>query len=856
MLYNLDKIKKAFELYYKSLYSQRTQVNNDSIKTFLDSLDLPSIGQKQNNLLVKEITQEELDKALNNLKNNKMPGNDGLPSEWFKTFRREISPLLISSFNWTLKEAATPPSWREAIISIIPKEGKDKTLCSSYRPVSVLNVDYKLFASILAKRLETFLPDLIDSDQTGFIRGRQTFDNIRRTLHIIQQIKKDHIKATLVSLDAEKAFDYVNWLYLFQVLLRFGFSENSVRSFQSLYFKPEARIKTNGGLTKKINLERGTRQGCPLSPLLFAIYIEPLAQAIRENNIIEGITVNKVEHKMALYADDMLVYLSNPDISLPKLFDFLEEYGRFSGYKLNIKKTQMLSFGFNPIKELRQRLNINWNQKANKYLGVWLTQDLTKLYKKNYNIINGKIKEDLKRWSSLPHLDFSSRIESIKMNVLPRLLYLFQSLPVEIPPEQFQGWDKQISRLIWNGNKPRTRYKTLQLEKNKGGMSLPNLKDYYYAAQLRPLVCWCDLQIETKWKEIESEFQGVPVQALIGKKSHFQRQIQYINPITQFTLKIWFKIVKEFHLEKQIQILNWVAYNPDFKPGTIDHRFTQWIYLGISALCTITNNGNIESFQALKDKFGLVNHDLFRYLQVRQYYMKEIKNNDEINQIVQVVIQAYKKGTSEIVSKLYKGISNLRNHSIEYLRLKWEKEVGISLLPEQWYKICTIPHTSTSSRMWREFCWKNLTRFFITPRIKELQTRTSYPCWRKCGVEKAHHTHIFWHCSKVHSFWEVVQSTINSIFTLHISKSFYVLYFGDIPDEVGKDDKYLFKILLATSKKAITRKWYKEDPPTREDWFQIVTEVREMERLTYTLRLQTQIFENQWRKWLTCSFVV
>lgn len=258
MLYNLDKIKKAFELYYKSLYSQQTQVNNDSIKTFLDSLDLPSIGQKQNNLLVKEITQEELDKALNNLKNNKMPGNDGLPSEWFKTFRREISPLLISSFNWTLKKAATPPSWREAIISIIPKEGKDKTLCSSYRPVSVLNVDYKLFASILAKRLETFLPDLIDSDQTGFIRGRQTFDNIRRTLHIIQQIKKDHIKATLVSLDAEKAFDCVNWLYLFQVLLRFGFSENSIRIFQSLYFKPEARIKINGGLTKKINLERGT----------------------------------------------------------------------------------------------------------------------------------------------------------------------------------------------------------------------------------------------------------------------------------------------------------------------------------------------------------------------------------------------------------------------------------------------------------------------------------------------------------------------------------------------------------------------------------------------------------------------
>lgn len=97
---------------------------------------------------------------------------------------------------------------REAVISVFPKEGKDRLNCSNYRPIS-LNQDYKLFTSILARRLETFLPDIINLDQTGFIRQRQTRDNIRRTLHIINHINQTDMEAVL-GLDAEKAFDSVD----------------------------------------------------------------------------------------------------------------------------------------------------------------------------------------------------------------------------------------------------------------------------------------------------------------------------------------------------------------------------------------------------------------------------------------------------------------------------------------------------------------------------------------------------------------------------------------------------------------------------------------------------------------------
>ena len=164
--------------------------------------------------------------------------------------------------------------------------------------------------------------------------------------------------------------------------------------------------------------------------------------------------------------------------------------------------------------------------------------------------------------------------------------------------------------------------------------------------------------------------------------------------------------------------------------------------------------------------------------------------------------------------------------------------------------MCQIQHSTTNSLTWREFCWKNLTRFFITPKIKSSQTSTPQQCWRLCGSFEANHAHIFWNCQKLNKYWKEVGTTLAKILGYEIPNNCIVMYLGNIPDYVNKEDVLLVKVILAASRKAITKKWLKPDPPTQEDWINITKEISIMEKMTHNLRLKRPKYEKQWKKWV------
>ncbi|XP_030076340.1 trafficking kinesin-binding protein 1 [Microcaecilia unicolor] len=210
----------------------------------------------------------------------KSPGIDGFTSEWYKILVDDIGECLTTVFNTYVAQGELPDSLKTAQIIVLLKPGRDPTLAESYRPISLISYEAKLFAKVLSNRLAKFLPQLVLDPQVGFVRDRSVAKNLRRILLALEQIKLGKIPSVLISFDAHKAFDRVRWDFMFAVLEAYGIVGFFGEAIKTLYHGPLAEVMANGVASRRFAIARGTRQGCPLSPLLFVLVIDPLIRDI------------------------------------------------------------------------------------------------------------------------------------------------------------------------------------------------------------------------------------------------------------------------------------------------------------------------------------------------------------------------------------------------------------------------------------------------------------------------------------------------------------------------------------------------------------------------------------------------
>ncbi|PIK55421.1 hypothetical protein BSL78_07692 [Apostichopus japonicus] len=272
------------------------------------------------------------------MKNGKSPGSDGLPREFYRTFWAIIGPDIRAVFEDAFQNGLLNQSQRLGMITLLPKSG-DPLDPHNKRPITLLNVDYKLLAKALCNRLALAMPHLVGDLQTCAVKGHCIQQNLWLMRDLTDFVIERDLPCALVSLDQQKAFDMVDRGFLMNVLETFQLHPNFRKWISVLYEQSFSSVIVNGFCSEVFNVERGVRQGCPLSPLLYVLFSESLSRLLeRDSKLVPFVVPGGAKVKCAQYADDVTCIVSSLG-SFRALSQDLSIFERATGAKL-IQKRQ------------------------------------------------------------------------------------------------------------------------------------------------------------------------------------------------------------------------------------------------------------------------------------------------------------------------------------------------------------------------------------------------------------------------------------------------------------------------------------------------------------------------------------
>lgn len=401
----LSEIRQRAVKFYKDLYGSEYKHDEEMSSSFYQGL--PKLPKKSKEALEKPLCAQELWKALQTMESGKAPGIDGLPTEFYKAFWEVLGEDFLDVLNESIAEGLLPVSCRRAVITLLPKKG-DLQEIKNWRPVSLLCSDLKIFSKTLANRLREVMGDIIHPDQTYCVPGRCISDNIFLVRDVMEVAGLLGIDLGLISIDQEKAFDRVEHQYLWNTLDVFGFGPGFIGVIKVLYKDIESMLKINGGLSAPFSVNRGIRQGCALSGMLYSLAIEPLLNKLRSN--IEGLLLPNVnlQHQISAYADDVMIMVNGQN-DINTLVKIIQEFGNVSAAKINWSKSDALIVGKWEKGPPLLPGGLTWKKGGLKYLGVFIGDAVTQ--EKNWFGVIEKIEGRLKKWKWIhPQLSFRGRV--------------------------------------------------------------------------------------------------------------------------------------------------------------------------------------------------------------------------------------------------------------------------------------------------------------------------------------------------------------------------------------------------------------------------------------------------------------
>ena len=510
-----DRMAELAKRYHEAL--QHTDTNDHTtidldgrIEEILKEIpDTQKFRNPEESELNQNVTEEIVEKALKLAKNGSATGQDGCPYELWKKLQQrheemtkkgkqsfDIIGTLTNIFqDIQLHGIEANTYFADGWMCPLYKK-KDATKIENYRPITLLNTNYKLLTKALSIQLLDSVDQIIHKDQAGFIPGRSIFNHIRlsRIMSTFAEVaEKD---GSIVALDQEKTYDKLTHRYLWKTLETFNLPRQFIQTVKNLYTNAHTTVAINGEFSSTYRVTRGVRQGDPLSCFLFNIGIEPLACLIRNAQNIRGFSIPGTDRKLTinLFADDTVLYLSNED-RYDDVIKTLDRWCQASGEKFNKEKTEIIPIGTKAHRERviqSRRLNpadtpiqadvhIAQDGESVRSLGAWIGNDTHET--RPWEPIIDLVRRDLDRWNTVrPTLDGKRLIAQAIVGGRTQFLTKAQGMPAPIR----EALTKELRKFIWEeeGHTPRLGLPQLEAPVENGGIKLLNLKNRNEAIEL------------------------------------------------------------------------------------------------------------------------------------------------------------------------------------------------------------------------------------------------------------------------------------------------------------------------------------------------------------------------------------
>ena len=471
--------------------------------------NLPQVSKSIQESNEKEITLNELTvMVFKGMIAGKSPGDDGLSVAFYRAFWGRLGVPLLECLKASIELGELTDSQKRSVIRLIRKKGKNADEINGWRPISLMNVDAKIFSKCLAARLKTMLSDIIDPHQmayTGKVHIGESHIIIDR---LLEKVRAGDLTGLLCAVDFKSAFSTVRHQFLWDTLDKMNVSQTVIKYLKVLYNGANSCVLNFGTTTRRFTLERGARQGDPVAPYLFIIAMEVLLRRLRTSIVGLCVLDQESTEKDLTFADD-LTLMTSCSADLDRALSIIDSFRTISGLEINWGKTELMELG-----KLYQGGYKIKTVSHLKITGRIFQLDYDSMLKANWDSVLSKVRAML-AVQKQRKLSLIGKGVIINSQILP--VILFPAASLQMPEEVEKTLNKELFRFLWNGPEKITRSNAIK-SLQEGGVNMPHLRSKVDALHCRWITNLKDSQ-DRPWKQLFSVFYTNGEPDLVTPKS-------------------------------------------------------------------------------------------------------------------------------------------------------------------------------------------------------------------------------------------------------------------------------------------------------------------------------------------------